>query len=168
MISSAQSFPHGRLLHSFPPQQSSDPGPRPPSLSAATAWECSSFCPVPHPKEMLARRCPWPGCARQEGLQDTSSWHWGMQVPSLPLLRLIQPWVSPPGRPWLQELPEKRLELEGVKTPSLLRDFSLICAHVPGIRAVGGSASLWQSFRPTAQHLTGSANPLSPALFKFN
>lgn len=25
MISFAQSFPHGRLLHSFPPRQSSDP-----------------------------------------------------------------------------------------------------------------------------------------------
>lgn len=57
---------------------------------------------------------------------------------------------------------------EGVKAASLLRDFSVICTHVMGIRTVGGSASLWQSFRPMAQHLTGSESPLIQAVFKFN
>lgn len=59
-------------------------------------------------------------------------------------------------------------ESEGVKAGSLLRDFSVICTHVMGIRAVGGSASLWQLFRPMAQHLTRSQSPLIPAVFKFN
>lgn len=62
----------------------------------------------------------------------------------------------------------KAPEREGVKAGSLLRDFSIICTHVMGIRTVGGSASLWQSFRPMAQHLTRSESPLIQAVFKFN
>jgi len=66
------------------------------------------------------------------------------------------------------ELHAKAPEREGVKAASLLRDFSVICTHVMGIRAVGGSASRWQSFRPMAQHLTRSESPLIQAFFKFN
>lgn len=66
------------------------------------------------------------------------------------------------------ELHAKAPENEGVKAASLLRDFSVICAHVPGIRTAGGSASLWQSVRPMAQHLTRSESPLIPAHFKLN
>lgn len=73
-----------------------------------------------------------------------------------------------PGSMDSSELRAKAPEHEGVKAASLLRDFSVICTHVMGIRTVGGSASLWQSFRPMAQHLTRSESPLIQAVFKFN
>lgn len=110
-------------------------------------------------------------------------WQWDTEVPSVPSLptpfadaapgkvaqgHRAHPFARTGLQGWPQDPCKSPTEREGVKAAPLLRDFSVICTHVMGIRAVGGSASLWQSFRPMAQHLTPSESPLIPAVFKFN